>query len=123
MDRMRCPLDTNHGDVVCRNGVLWALTYSECAPPDQRQAIGDCEHCARGLHQHSNDISHMAPVVVPEPVTKAVERILDEHSAWIARPNKEVTDKIALACTVAAQRIIEETSAIDAQPAALNPTR
>jgi hypothetical protein len=52
MDRMKCPLDTKHGDVVCRDGVLWALTYSEMGPPDQRQAIGDCEHCASGLHQH-----------------------------------------------------------------------
>lgn len=43
MDRMRCEFDTEHGDIVCRNGLLWQLTYSECAPPDQRQCIGECD--------------------------------------------------------------------------------
>jgi hypothetical protein len=38
----------------------------------------------------------------PETVFKAVERILDDHSAWIARPNREVTEKVALAATIAA---------------------
>ncbi len=42
-----------------------------------------------------------------EPVYKAVERILDEHSAWIARPNDEVTKAIAFAAVVAAQEIVE----------------
>lgn len=46
-----CPLDKKYGDIVCRDGTLWALTYSECAPPDSRQAIDDCPHCKkrRGL--------------------------------------------------------------------------
>lgn len=43
------------------------------------------------------------------PVYKQVERILDEHSAWIARPNKKVTDRIALACTIAAMAALEQT--------------
>jgi hypothetical protein len=42
-----CPLDTTHGDTVCRDGVLWALTYGECAPPDQRQVVDECPHCKR----------------------------------------------------------------------------
>ena len=35
-------------------------------------------------------------------VYKAVERVLDEHSAWISRPNHEVTAAIALAAVIAA---------------------
>lgn len=40
----RCPLDKKYGEVVCRDGLLWALTYSEMGPPDQRQCIGECNH-------------------------------------------------------------------------------
>lgn len=36
-----------------------------------------------------------------EPIVRAVERILDESGAWIARPNKEVTERIALAAGIA----------------------
>ncbi len=39
---------------------------------------------------------------VPESVLASVERILDEHSAWISRPSREVTERIALAATIAA---------------------
>ncbi len=39
---------------------------------------------------------------VPEPFYKTVERILDDYSAWIARPNREVTEKVALAAFIAA---------------------
>jgi hypothetical protein len=41
----RCPLQVPHGDKVCIDGLLWALTYSDCAPPDQRQCVGECPHC------------------------------------------------------------------------------
>ena len=36
-----------------------------------------------------------------EPIIKAVERILDECSAWIARPNHDVTVRIAMAAGIA----------------------
>lgn len=52
-----------------------------------------------------------AEPVVPEPVYKAVERILDEHSAWIARPNDKVTEKVALAAVIAAHHVIEHVPA------------
>lgn len=45
---------------------------------------------------------------VPEPVYKQVEAILDEHSAWVARPNAEVTRKVALAATIAVLTVIEK---------------
>lgn len=41
------------------------------------------------------------------PVYKAVERILDEHSAWIARPSAEVTKAVAFAAIIAAHRIVD----------------
>lgn len=49
-----------------------------------------------------------------EPVYKAIERILDEHSAWISRPNHEVTKAIALAATIAAHEIVKGMAASDA---------
>lgn len=53
---------------------------------------------------------------VPVPVYKAVERILDEESAWIARPSPEVTRRIALAATIAASIIREDDPLHDATP-------
>lgn len=41
----KCPLDKPHGEIVCRDGYLWALTYSEMGPPDSRQNEGPCRHC------------------------------------------------------------------------------
>lgn len=41
------------------------------------------------------------------PVYKAVERILDEHSAWIARPSPEVTKAVAFASVIAAHQIVD----------------
>ncbi len=49
----------------------------------------------------------------PEPVYKAVERILDEHSAWITRPNIEVTGRIAFAATLAADSLTQEAKAAE----------
>lgn len=50
MSKKKCPLDTKYGETVCRNGVLWELTYSEMGPPDQRQVVGDCPHCQPHLY-------------------------------------------------------------------------
>jgi hypothetical protein len=41
------------------------------------------------------------PPDVPETIYKAVERVLDENSAWIARPNADVTRKVAMAAGIA----------------------
>jgi hypothetical protein len=38
---------------------------------------------------------------IPKTIYKAVERVLDENSAWIARPNAEVTKRVALAAGIA----------------------
>lgn len=35
------------------------------------------------------------------PVYRAVERVLDEHSAWISRPSREVTAHVAIAAAIA----------------------
>ena len=35
------------------------------------------------------------------PIESAVERVLDEHSAWIARPSQDVTRAVALAAGIA----------------------
>lgn len=59
-------------------------------------------------------LSALAPV--PEPVYKEVERILDEESAWVARPNDEVTRRIALSATIAALDIVEKQTAAQCDP-------
>lgn len=38
---------------------------------------------------------------IPETIYEAVERVLDEQSAWIARPSPEVTKAVALAAGIA----------------------
>lgn len=51
------------------------------------------------------------------PIYRAIERALDEHSAWIARPNADVTRAIALAAGVAwmaAEPIDQNLEEIDA---------
>ena len=48
----QCPMPKDSGDTICVDGVLWSLTYSDSAPPDQRQVTGDCQHCAK----HASEI-------------------------------------------------------------------
>lgn len=51
------------------------------------------------------------------PIYRAIERALDEHSAWIARPSPDVTRAIALAAGVAwmaAEPIDQNLEEIDA---------
>jgi len=71
------------------------------------------KHSANGAGRHSNigiaDIDWLIAEVERLtnerqqkvlPFVGTVRRVLDEHSAWIARPNKEVEDAIAIACGV-----------------------
>jgi hypothetical protein len=62
----------------------------------------------------------LAATTVPDPVYKAVERILDENSAWIARPNDEVTKRVAFTAVVAAHTIIAAESGLAAGAGALS---
>ncbi len=57
----KCSLQTKYGDIVCRDGQLWGLTYSEMGPPDSRQCIGPCPQCLQryngtNLTQQSRDV-------------------------------------------------------------------
>lgn len=74
-------------------------SYNEATPVDLVRAAAikepPCPEC--GQPYISRDT----------PVYKAVERILDEHSAWIARPSAEVTKAVAFAATIAAHQIID----------------
>jgi hypothetical protein len=51
------------------------------------------------------------------PLHKAIERVLDDHSAWIARPNDNVTRSIAKLAIIAVHEIISEREALYATPA------
>ena len=55
MNQKRCPWNSVYGELVCRDGYIWALTYSETAPPDQRQNIGPCSFCNKQLKAAQQD--------------------------------------------------------------------
>ncbi len=57
------------------------------------------------------------------PIYKAVERILDEHSAWIARPSNDVTKAIALAAGVAWMAADKISPELDEMDRALSEAR
>lgn len=57
------------------------------------------------------------------PIYKAVERILDEHSAWIARPSDDVTKAIALAAGVAWMTAEKVDPSLDEMDRALSEAR
>jgi hypothetical protein len=61
-----CPMQKKYGETICKDGTLWSLTYSDCAPPDQRQAMGDCPHCAKqsGVEIISKHTTQIGPVEV-----------------------------------------------------------
>jgi len=44
-DTPKCPYPKQYGDVICEDGKLWVLTYSEMGPPDSRQSNGPCPYC------------------------------------------------------------------------------
>lgn len=52
---------------------------------------------------------------ITEPVYKSVERILDDHSAWIAAPNAKIVQQIALRAVLVAHRILTEALEEDAK--------
>lgn len=52
---------------------------------------------ARLTRERDEALAILAAADKGTPIYKAVERVLDEHSAWIARPNEAVTKSIALA--------------------------
>ena len=72
-------------------------SYDEVAPLEIKEP--PCPECGRPC------------IARGTPVYKSVERILDEHSAWIARPSVEVTKAVAFAATIAAHRIVDEDRA------------
>ena len=63
---------------------------------------------------------------VAQSLLKTVERILDDHSAWVAAPNRDVARAIAIAAGVVAQEMAKEMVATlsaraDAQDGVLVP--
>lgn len=52
---------------------------------------------------------------ITEPVYQTVDRILDDFSGWVARPNREISKKIALRAVLAAHRILTEALEEDAK--------
>ena len=73
-------------------------------------------------------VRRSAPVAQPvaQSLLKTVERILDDHSAWVAAPNRDVARAIAIAAGVVAQEMAKEMVATlsaraDAQDGVLVP--
>ena len=89
------------------------LAFNRTPTDDEMRLIHDT---ARAVLRHGVDPN------IPEPVYKAVERILDDHSAWIARPSDDVTRAVALQAVVATHTIMskqqEAEAALAQQPVA-----
>lgn len=83
---------------------LNGLKNADDAPTRIREAAAYMQHQAGVALSaaHALDDTPTAPYI-PETIYRAVERALDENSAWIARPSKEVTEKVALAAGIAWQ--------------------
>lgn len=79
-------------EIAARIEKTMCMTYGS-AHPDGRME-------ARISQEDWQAIQEM--LTPPPSVFRAVDVILDEHSAWIARPNREVTERVALAATIAA---------------------
>lgn len=60
-EERKCPLDRPYGDIVCRDGQLWALTYSEMGPPDSRQNEGPCPHCKPEEWKRASTMTRISP--------------------------------------------------------------
>lgn len=79
---------------------------------DQTYIKITCGYCKRSVSGHTEEETEAAwarlqsQAELSEPVYKAVERILDDYSAWIARPSDEVTKAIALQCMFAVSGIM-----------------
>ena len=80
------------------------------AARDEKTATGICdalhfEEAADAIERLARERDEALAVIAAadkgSPIYKAVERILDDQSAWIVRPNADVTKAIALAAGVA----------------------
>jgi hypothetical protein len=85
-------------DSPCVGGRLW-YTETEVTEDDaiaawNRRAPSPAE---AALREALAVVERLSGV----PLIKSIERILDEHSAWIARPSPEVTKAVALAAGIA----------------------
>ena len=89
------------------------LGYSEM---DEGWLIGWFANAIERGRDAGREAERAEAVAMPEPVYKAVERILDENSAWISRPNDQVTRSIALAAVIAAYTALESECPEDAEP-------
>jgi hypothetical protein len=79
-----------------------------------------CEECDNKSVKYVIATAPQALAATPAvdiPLHKAIERVIDDHSAWIARPNDEVTRSIAKMAIIAVHEIISEREALSATPA------
>lgn len=74
--------------------------FADPSRPVVIEPTGGPENFAADLRAILAALDAQAPEL-PETVYKAVERVLDECSAWIARPDAECTRKVAMAAGIA----------------------
>jgi len=63
------------------------------------EVVAICDLALRGLE---------AERAATEPLLVSVEKILDDHSAWIARPSPEVSRSVAMAAAIRAMADLDE---------------
>lgn len=102
---------------LAREPLEWPETDAEITAAHIEEA---CETIMRG-NTHRNDVISSlgtlrrlairgleAERAATEPLLVSVEKILDDHSAWIARPSPEVSRSVAMAAAIRAMAALDE---------------
>ena len=76
---------------------------------ESARTISLCDLALRGLE---------AERAATEPLLVSVEKILDDHSAWIARPSPEVSRSVAMAAAIRAMVALDDRIEIAARETA-----
>lgn len=89
--------DTDHGGLHGYASDVWSAMRS--AAPDHTAGL---IALVEGMERERGEArSLLSAADKGHPIQSAVERVLDEHSAWIARPSQDVTRAVALAAGIA----------------------
>ncbi len=75
--------------------------YPNARDCEHGQLARACEICELQARLAECERENTALKEIPQTVYEAVERVLDEESAWIARPSPSVTRRVALSATIA----------------------